>query len=312
MAKIFKVGPVTVKAGPEAPRRMAVLLWGAAACGKSTFAATAPGKKLWLSFGDQEHVSVMHRNDVKIADLSSLTPEELFKHAKSDNPFGLDQVLAENTDIGTIVCDSATALVYQALHRAVEAGIGTGRRGFIPSIEDPGQAAYGARNAIMLKVLTGLLRITAKHGVHLIVTAHEADPVTEVRDGKEIVSHISVMLGGQLVNNMTFRLSEIWYMSLLQNVRKLAVRSNVRLRRPMKTRMFSGKGDSEFILEYDADLPDVGQMTIASWYEEWSSNGSKIMPPSMKEQIARAASGGKAGEVLVQPRVQPKPRTVGR
>jgi hypothetical protein len=287
MRSPIKVGPVTVKTGSEASRRMAVLLWGAATCGKTTFAATAPGTKLWLSFGDQEHVSVAHRNDVLVADLSSLTPDDLFKHAKSDNPFGLDQTLAENTDIETVVCDSATALVYQALQRSVEAGVGGSRR-FVPTIEEPGQAAYGARNALMLKVLTGLLRVTAKHSVHLIVTAHEADPVTVVQDGKEITSHVSVMLGGQLVNNMTFRLSEIWYMSMLQGVRKLAVRTNVRLRRPMKTRMFSNRGDAEFILEYDADLPDKGQMTIAGWYDEWLDSKGKIPTPSLKEQVSRA------------------------
>jgi hypothetical protein len=112
--------------------------------------------------------------------------------------------------------------------------------------------------------------------VHLIVTAHEADPVMEIRDGKEVVSHIGVMLGGQLVNNVTFRLSEIWYMSA-QRERKLAVRS-VRLRRPMKTRMFSGKSDAEFILEYDSELPDKGQMTIAGWYNKWVKGGVKILP----------------------------------
>ena len=273
----FKIGPVAVTSGGEAPRRMAVLIWGPSSCGKTTFAATAPGNKLWLSFGDQEHVSVAHRSDVRVADLSGLTPEEVFKHGKSDNPFGLDQVLAQNVDIKTVVCDSVTALVYMALQRSVEMGIGASRRGFVPSVEEPGQSAYGARNALMLKVLTGLLRVTAKHGVHLIATAHEADPIMEVRDGKEVVSHISIMLGGQLVNNVTFRLSEIWHMSAGKDSRKLAVRS-VRLRRPMKSRMFSNKSEAEFELKYDAELPDKGQMTIARWYSEWSRKGTKILP----------------------------------
>jgi hypothetical protein len=286
---------------------MAVLLWGASSCGKSTFAATAPGKKLWLSLGDQEHVSVQHRNDVKVADLSSLTPEEFFKYAKSDNPFDLDHILAENTEIETVVFDSGTALVHLALQQAINSNIGASRRGgFVPTIEDPGQAAYGARNALTMKVLNGLLRTTSKHGVHLIVTAHEADPTTDIRDGREVTTHINVQLGGQLMNNVTFRLSEIWYMSMIQNVRKLAVRANVRLRRPMKTRMFSGKGDAEFILEYDADMPDGDQMTIARWYNEWSDNGGKIMTPSVKEQIARSESQ-KINEVLVRPKAHRRP-----
>lgn len=291
MVQPFKVGPVTVQSGREIAKRMAIMLWGAAASGKTSFAATAPGDKLWLSFGDQEHVSVAHRSDVHVANLSGLSAEELFKHALSDNPFGMDQILAEHKNIETVVCDSATALVYLALQRSIERGTGAGRRGFVPTIEEPGQSAYGARNALMLKVLTGLLRVTAKHNVHLIVTAHEADPIMEIRDGKEVVSHISVMLGGQLVNNVTFRLSEIWYMSA-QRERRLAVRS-VRLRRPMKTRMFSGDGDAEFTLEYNSELPDKGQMTIAGWYNKWVKLGTKILPNGKDTQDSGSSKRNK-------------------
>jgi hypothetical protein len=102
--------------------------------------------------------------------------------------------------------------------------------------------------------------------------AHEDDPVV---DKEGIVQHISVMLGGKLVNNMTFRLSEIWWMS--QDVtgdkkRRLAV-NPTRKRRPIKTRMFSHRGQPEFELKYDADRPDKGQMTIASWYDLWEKGG---------------------------------------
>src|SRR5215831_11831421 len=86
----FRVGPVEASAGKTAPMRMALLLWGPAACGKTTWSATAPGKKLWLSLGDQEHVSVAHRKDVVVADLSGISFHELFKHGQNDNPFGLD------------------------------------------------------------------------------------------------------------------------------------------------------------------------------------------------------------------------------
>lgn len=277
------LGPVEVKSGIEAPKRIAALLWGPAACGKTTFAATAPGVKLWLSFGDQEHVSIMHRPDVMVANFSALTIDELFKHAQSENPFGLDQVLADETSIETVVCDSATAITYLALQHSIDSGVGAGKKGsFVPTLMEPGQAAYGGRNAIVLKVLTGLLRVTAKHGVHLIITAHEADPSTE-KDG--IVNYVSIMLGGQLVNNVTFRLSEIWYMSERHGERKLAIRPT-RLRRPMKTRMFSSKGDPEFMLKYDAALPDdhKEQMTIAKWYDAWSESGTKVPVPKTEKK----------------------------
>src|ERR1044071_1453568 len=116
----LQLGPITVQTGQETPDRMAVLIWGAATCGKSTFAATAPGQKLWLSFGDNEHVSVASRPDVMVANLADMPIDELFKHAQNDNPFGLDQFLAENENFLTVVCDSLTAIEYRALQKSVK------------------------------------------------------------------------------------------------------------------------------------------------------------------------------------------------
>lgn len=215
----------------------------------------------------------MHRKDVQVANLSELPYEELFKHAQSDNPFGLDQVLAEQTNIETVVADSITSVAFRALQKAVSDGIG-GSHTFRPTMEAPGISAYGARNAIVLEVVTGLLRVTAKHGVNIILTAHEDDPVTKKEKNQDVIDYITVMLGGKLVNNMTWRLSEVWYMSQAvhgERERRLAIRPT-RYRRPMKTRMFSDKGDPEFVLQYDADKPDKGQMTIAGWAESWSKN----------------------------------------
>lgn len=267
---IQMLGPVPVTSNEETPRRMAVLLWGDAGCGKTTYAATAPGEKLWLSFGDQEHVSVAERRDVHIADFSQIGYEDLFKHGQSDNPFGLDQHLNANSNIETVVCDSVTAIAFRALQKAVSMRLGAGRS-FTPTMEAPGLSAYGGRNAIVLEVLTGLLRVTAKHGCHLIMTAHEADPVM---DESGAVQFVTIMLGGKLVNNNTWRLSEIWYMSQDHEKRRLAVRPT-RKRRPMKSRMFSGVGAPEFELMYNAEKPDAGQMTIESFYRQWVSGGGK-------------------------------------
>ena len=262
---------------------MAILLWGLAGCGKTTWAATAPGTKLWLSFGDQEHVSIMQREDVLIAHLAEVGLDDLFKHAQSDNPFGLDQILAEHRDIETVVLDSATALAFRALQKAVKDKVGASKRdGFVPTMMAPGQSAYGGRNAIVLEVLTGLLKVTAKHATHLIITAHEADPV---KDGQGVVQFITTMLGGQLVTNMTWRLSEIWHMSqsmVGEKERRISIRP-YGLRKPMKTRMFTDKGPASFVLEYDADVRDdaPGQMTIEKWYDQWQSgHGTKLPVPS--------------------------------
>lgn len=271
------LGPVEVTRQADTPKRMVILLWSPAGTGKSTLAATAPGDKLWLSFGDQEHVSVAHRKDVLVADFSGMGYDELFKHGKNDNPFGLDKLLSENEGIETVVCDSVTAIAFRALQKSVADGNGKSNK-FTPTMEAPGLSAYGGRNAIVLEVLTGLLRVTAKHGVHLIITAHEADPVL---DEEGTVQFITIMLGGKLVNNNTWRLSEIWYMSEDNGKRFLAVRPT-RKRKPMKTRMFSGKGAPEFELKYDADLPDKGQMTIASFYDQWVESGEKLAVPERR------------------------------
>jgi hypothetical protein len=275
----IQLGSITVTAGTKTPTRMALLLWGPSGVGKTTFAATSPGKKLWLSFGDNEHIPVMHRKDVSIGDLSSLSFEELFKHAQSDNPFGLDKILAENEDIQTVVCDSLTAVTYRALQKAVGEKAGAGR-GFTPTMEAPGIAAYGARNAIVLEVVTGLLRVTSKHNVHCILTAHEADPTMRKDGAQDVIDYISMQLGGQLVNNMTWRLSEIWHLRQSDTggkERVLSIRPS-RLRRPMKSRMFTGMGNAEFALHYNADLPDAKQMTIANWHEQWVKGACQKLP----------------------------------
>lgn len=285
----IQLGPVKVTQGADTATRMALFLWGPSTVGKTTWAATAPGDKLWLSFGDEEHKSVMHRKDVMIADFSGLSVADLFKHGQNQDPFGLDKILAEHENIETVVCDSATAITFKALQKAVENKVGADRKAnFVPTMEAPGRSAYGGRNAVVLETLQGLLRVTGKHNVHLIVTAHEADPTTTKDDrGNDIIDHIGVMLGGQIVNNMTWRFSEIWFMdqkTIGGRERRIAVRP-CRLHRPMKSRMFSGKGDPDFLLHYDADLPDKGQMTIAKIYHQWVDGGfHKIPVPVTKEK----------------------------
>lgn len=270
-------GPFEVTTNAETSRRMTILLWGPAGSGKTTWASTAPGKKLWLSFGDNEHQSVMDRKDVAVMPLYKHTYSEVLKHGRSENPFGLDHILEQDRDIETVVCDSVTALTDMALREAVDKRLGMGK-GFVPTMEHPGMSAYGGRNAITLEVMTMLLRITAKHDVHLILTAHEADPE---KDKEGIVQYITIMLGGKLVNNVTWRLSEIWYLDLDSRGRQLAVRPWLK-HRPMKSRMFTGMGEPAFVLPYDSNKPDKGQMTIASLYEKWVSGNTKLSIPASR------------------------------
>lgn len=271
-APMLKLGPVEITSGVQALKRMAILLWGPAGAGKTTYAATAPGDKLWLSFGDNEHVPVAHRTDVRVADFSGMGHRELCELGQSSDPFKLDSLLSRDDSISTVVVDSTTAIIYKALQQSVSKGIGGGK-GFVPTMEFPGRSAYGGRNAIALEILTEILKVTAKHNVHCIMTAHEDDPTTI----GDVIDYIGIMLGGKIVNNTVWRFSEIWYLG--QEItgtkeRFLAFRPT-RRRRPMKTRMFSDKGAPELKIDYDADLPDKGQMTIASFYQDWIDSGGR-------------------------------------
>jgi len=286
----MKVGPVTAKQGDQSPARAAILLWGPAGAGKTTFAATAPGVKLWCSFGDNEATPVSRRKDVIVADLSVLEYDELFKHVQNDNPLGLDKILSDRQDITTVVIDSATAIAYRALQKAVSDRVGAGK-GFVPSMVAPGIAAYGGRNAIVLETLTGFLRVTQKHSVNIIITAHEDDPTmrNETVNGRvvEVVDFISIQLGGKLVNNMTWRLSEIWNLRESNNKRILTVR-NYGQRKPMKTRMFEINGKTPQIdLVYDPTKPDGDkkQMTIAAWHDGWLKHGRRGLPIPVSEKV---------------------------
>ena len=102
--------PFQITTQDTVSRRMTILMWGPAGSGKTTWAATAPGKKLWLSFGDNEHQAVMERKDVAVMPLYKHSYDEVIKHGRSDNPFNLDHILHEDKDIETVVCDSVTAL----------------------------------------------------------------------------------------------------------------------------------------------------------------------------------------------------------
>jgi AAA domain len=262
----------------ETPKRMTIVLWGQAGCGKTTYSATAPGQKLWLSFGDGEHTSIEDRKDVDVMHLYRYDYADVLENRHTTNPFGLDRILKEREDIQTVVCDSLTAISDMALRRAVDLDLRTEKHKK-PTMEEPGWTAYGGRNAITLALMNRLLNVTAKHGVHLIMTAHEADPE---KDKAGIPQFYTIMLGGKMVTNVTWRISEFWFMSEDSKGRQIAVRPT-RKRKPMKSRMFKGTGAPEFALAYDADKPDDGQMTIASFYEQWVENGSKLLvPPSRR------------------------------
>jgi hypothetical protein len=257
------------KTGPDVNVRMVMLLWGQAGVGKTTWAATAPGNKLWLSFGDNEHVPVASRKDVWRIELFGLAPDEVFKHGVGTNPFGIKQIIAEEK-IKTIVCDSLTAIQDLALSKAVADKIG-GSDKFVPTMAQPGRSAFGGRNQHLLEVMRAVAGVAAVTGCHVIFTSHENDPQTRTEGGVETIDLISMSLGGQLVNKVSHRISEIWNFRQEQGGQRnriITTRISAK-RRPMKTRMFDQHGSASFVLNYNPDKPDdaPGQMTIAGFHD---------------------------------------------
>jgi hypothetical protein len=264
-------GNIKVQRPDEKTHRLSMLLWGPAGCGKTTLAATAPGKKLWVNFDPDGTDSVAYRDDVLVADLSS-QKYSITEKFKSDDGLGIGKILADpSAGIDTVVVDSLTA--YSQL--AVESGIANTKGA---TLERPSPGAYGARNALTLRLITGMLRLTAVHKKNIIFISHEDSAIT---DDAGNVLYITMQLGGKLPDQAALQISEVWFMNDTGKERRIAVRP-VRSRKPMKSRMFDASKTPEFLWKYDINLSDEEQpnQTLKGWFSKWVDNGyAKIQPP---------------------------------
>lgn len=265
------VAGLPIQTTAEATKRMSGLIWGPAGSGKTTLLSTAPGKKLWINFDEGGLSSVATRDDIVAIDFAGQGPDILDK-IRNDTFGGVTALLDAHPDIETIVIDSLTELTQLSQYKAIAMG---GIKNM--TLETPGLPGYGRRNIIMLDAIRKLMSIAAKKNKHFFATAHEADPTTN-DDG--VVLYISVMLGGQITNNMSLKLSEIWHLNDTGTERRICVRP-ARNRKPMKTRMFDASKQVEFKWTYDAlDPVKTEHMTIAHWYNQWrSGNGKKLELP---------------------------------
>jgi hypothetical protein len=260
----FELGGISAKPAGEAIKRMSVLLWGDAGCGKTIFASTAPGQKLLINFDPDGPASISMRDDVTVLDFSGEPETVVTKFAKND-PIGLDKFLEEHPEFDTVIFDSTTTFSELALKEAV-------KKYPKSDLLNPGLQGYGARNGIVLETVRSLLRVTGKHNRHCIIIAHEASPTT---NDQGVVLFITMNLGGQLPSNIGIKLSEIWRMSEANKVRKISVRP-CRGYKPMKSRMFRADGEPEFLFKYDPEKPDSeNDHTLANWYEQWKQGSGK-------------------------------------
>jgi hypothetical protein len=138
--------------------------------------------------------------------------------------------------------------------------------------------------------------LAGKHNAHCIITAHEDDPVFRKDGNKEIIDYISVQLGGKIVNNMTWRLSEIWHLKqedFGNKDRVLSVRQTGQ-RRPMKSRMFASTNTTpaSFKLRYEAGQgTDDHCILLRAMDEERSKEDTSAREQVNEDHSSQSRSG---------------------
>lgn len=259
----------------EGSARMSMLLWGPAGAGKTVLACSAPGNKLLINFDPDGPNSLGARDDVVLMDLSSSTHAVTEKFTADDpllslgeKSYKLSSIL--DAGISTVVVDSCSAYSQLAVERGISVTKGA-------TIERPSPGAYGARNALTLRMMTSILRLTGKRNINCIFITHEDD--AGVRNGEGDLLHITMLIGGKLAAQTALQISEVWHISDDGKSRKIMVRPG-RNRKPMKTRMFDTTKGFEFVSKYDqfsADAP-YGAGSLSKYMEEWQANGRNKIP----------------------------------
>lgn len=243
---------------------------------------TLPGKKYLFGADPDGYVSVAHRDDLQLADLTAWSDKQLVEFVKGDDM--IKSVSASGAQPGdSVIWDSVTSYVQAALIHAVNSGVGANERGnkdFTPTIEAPGLAAYGARTQYTVMLIRKLLKVTAMMNLNCWFTTHEDTP-TLGKTGDFLYQ--SMFMSENAINLTGLAVSEIWYMSDDGADRKLAFRP-VRGHRPMGSRIFNTDGPkAELSLKYDPKKPNTQAHSISKWLDDWKANGRN------KLEIARYA-----------------------
>lgn len=254
---------------PQIPR-LTGIIWGGPKSGKTTYAASSPGHKWVINLDIEGWTSLLHRNDYTLNDLSDKTSEELVAYFKDGAC--AKWIREQNIQPGdTIIMDSMTVLNQAGVEVAVKKGIGAGQRsGWVPTIEEPGMSAYGARGQYLYGAMGTVNREARRKKAHVWFICHEDTPE---RNDKGDFMYQSMLLSDKAVNNATGAVSEIWRMQESDNNRTVMIRSTGRYK-PMGTRMFKAEDKKEFKLIYDIDKPDLEQpMSIASLWKQFEASG---------------------------------------
>lgn len=241
--------------------RLTMMLWGEAGCGKTTLAATAPGKILWLLLDDNGTHSIKSFPNIMEIDLSKEKPI-ICNEFKKDDPFGITATI-EKHNIDTVVFDSLTRASELALQYVIPLTYKATR-------ENPTQGGYGARNLLVVDLMHNLLRATGRSNTNMIFITHEGSG--EKTESGQVLS-VSMLLGGQLPNLVAKDIGECWNMEALEkdNVRRIGVRPE-RKRKPMKSRLFDLSGNKTGF-DWKYNLAKSEGWTLSQMWEDWKESG---------------------------------------
>ena len=255
------LGSITLTSPVTQIRRMSSIIWGPSGGGKTTLAATAPRPILWVNFDPDGTSSLMDQEDILIADFSTEKANIVTKF-KQEDPAGIDRLLKDNPGIQTVVFDSITSFNELALRHGV-----TDIRG--ATLEAPTLAGYGRRNSYTMQAILSLIKCTGRHNKHCIFIAHEDVPQKD-----ELTGHltVSILVGGKMQSEIPIKLSEVWHLQDTGREHKISIRSST-MKKPMKSRMFSTSGKSDFTWKFDPETW-TGE-GIETWFDRWVENGGK-------------------------------------
>jgi len=251
---------------PDKDTASNIFIWGPSGVGKTTLAATAPKRMVWLQFDPGGTRTLTLDENHIVLDLSSETGGVITK-LSGKNPLKLEDFLKENTDVRTICLDSLTTMGDIALLKSIQESKGATR-------QLPGIPAYGWRNTIMLQVVQQLLTTCKLYNVNLIIIAHEGPADKDEVTGRLFISFTA---GGNLQNLIPLRFDEVWYMEDSGKDKRVYVRANPN-KKPMKSRLFNTANNDHFVWKYD---PATNKgLTIEELIIKRTTTGKKLELPT--------------------------------
>jgi hypothetical protein len=243
-----------------------MFIWGPSGAGKTTLAATAPKRMVWLQFDPGGTRTLNLDENHIVLDLSAETGGIITK-LTNKNPLKIEDFLKANPDVRTLVLDSITTMSEIALTKSIQESKGATR-------QLPGIPAYGWRNTIMLQVVQQLLSTCKTYNVNLIIIAHEGAAEKDEVTGRLFISFVA---GGNLQNLIPLRFDEVWYLEDSGKERRVYVRANPN-KKPMKSRIFNTATGEYFVWKYD---PATGKgITITDLISQRILTNKKLELPT--------------------------------